>query len=164
MTSDGLGRLASSDGLIDGTIKDMATLADRRDFCKGRPASDCDTGHRHVTTGAEKTATAGMKKGCNLRTDCSLRNVVVQTPDVKLADEGLALQSRKARLRARSRVLVDQLLGGRLVKCLHNKAEFLVGSFLSWLFGNKTAELLDSSSQSSPLLAVPLTTNERSTK
>lgn len=105
-----------------------------------------------------------MKKGCNLRTDCSLRNVVVQTPDVKLADEGLALQSRKARLRARSRVLVDQLLGGRLVKCLHNKAEFLVGSFLSWLFGNKTAELLDSSSQSSPLLAVPLTTNKRFTK
>jgi hypothetical protein len=59
---------------------------------------------------------------------------------------------------------VNQLLGSSLIKCLYDKAEFLVSSFLSWLFSQKSAELLDTSSQSTALMAISLAANKRLTK
>ena len=87
-------------------------------------------------------------------------NVVVESRSVKSADEGLSLQRREARLGARGRILVNQLLGRCLIERFHNKAELLVSGFLSWLFCEECPELLHSSSQSTALMAVTFAPNK----
>ena len=103
------------------------------------------------------------KKGCDLITDAALKCLSLLSQR-QSTDEGLSLESGQTRLRARSRILVDQLLGCSLIKCLYDKSEFLVSSFLSWLFSQKRAELLDACSQSTSLVAISLTANKRLTK
>jgi hypothetical protein len=78
-------------------------------------------------------------------------------PAMNLADERLSLQRRQTRLRARSSVLVNQLLGSSLIKSLGDQSELLVGSFLSRLFAQQRTETLEGGSQGAALLAIALT-------
>jgi len=75
------------------------------------------------------------------------------------ADEGLLLQSREARLHARSRVLVDQLACCSLVQSLHDQRKLSVSFLLGRLRAQQSTETLDRRSQRTALLTVPLTTS-----
>jgi hypothetical protein len=79
-------------------------------------------------------------------------------------DKGLSLKSGQTRLCAGSGVLVNQLLGSSLIKSLYDKPKFFISRFLGWLLCQKSTELLDTSSQSTSLMAISLTANKRLTK
>jgi hypothetical protein len=79
-------------------------------------------------------------------------------------NEGLSLESGQTRLGTGSRILVNQLLGSSLIQCFDDKPEFLVSRFLGWLLSQKSTELLNTSSQSTTLMAISLAANKRLTK
>jgi hypothetical protein len=106
---------------------------------------------------------AETKKGCDLITDAALKCLSLLSQR-QSTDKGLSLESGQTRLGAGSRIFVNQLLGSSLIQCLHDKSEFLVSRFLGWLLCQKSTELLDTSSQSTSLMAISLTANKRLTK
>ena len=59
---------------------------------------------------------------------------------------------------------MQQLFGGRLIERLHNQAEFLVGGFLSRLFGEEGTEFFKSRAKRASLLAITIATDIGSAK
>lgn len=60
------------------------------------------------------------------------------------ANESFSFERGKARLCTRGGVFVKQFLGGSLIDCFHDEAEFFVSGFLSRLFSKEQAEFLES--------------------
>ena len=54
---------------------------------------------------------------------------------------------------------MEQFLGGGLIDCFHDEAEFLVSGFLRRLFSEEQSELLESRAKRSTLLAITVAAN-----